>query len=208
MSYFVALGKGTNAAHPTLEVLHRIEEFADPYDPVLTYFLHHELSLLYARAETPEPSTQLQHRLYTIYYSDPRDRSIRDIVDGLNLLARNSQILSPALRWDHMNALMDLLKGRWNNRGLVKPPSAQILLNDLERSVGAVDSAFSEMEKIRADVGVAAADWQARRDVLERSLIRPLRSYRTELVPYYMKETERTTSSDAATSNQPRQSAN
>ena len=44
------------------------------------------------------------------------------------------------------------------------------------------------MDTLRADAGVSAADWQARREVLERLLVRPLRTYQSQLLPEYLKE--------------------
>lgn len=188
LEYFAALGHAAQARRPSLESLHQIEEFAEPYDPVLTYFVHHELSPLYARAATPDPAAQLRHRLYTVYYGDARDRSIRDVVEALQLLAANPQVFSATERWDHTNSLLQFLKLRWNNRGLDKPNSARIVLNDLDRTIGVAESTFTEMEKLRLLVGVSESDWRARREVIERSLIRPLRVYQSELVPDYLKE--------------------
>ncbi len=203
--YFAALGKASQSVRPTLEILHRIEDFAEPYDPVLTYFLHHELATFYGRSEAAGSTAQLQHRLYTVYYSDPRDRSVRDVVDALDILNRESQIVSAEERWDYLNALLGFLETRWLNRGMGRPKSTQIVLNDLERSIDAVESSLSLMDRLRATVGVAESDWAARRSVLERSLVRPLRSYRSDLVPEYRKEAEKTASSASA---EPHPSAN
>jgi Spermine/spermidine synthase domain len=188
LNYFAALGKAAKSRRPTLDMLHQLEEFSEPYDPVLTYFVHHELAALYARAATLDPAARLRHRLYTVYYGDARDRSIRDVVESLHLLMDNPQALAASERWDHMNALLQFLKVRWNNRGLIKPPSLRIVLNDLEGTISAAESTFAEMEKLRSEVGVAESDWQARREVLERVLVRPLRAYQSSLLPDYLKE--------------------
>jgi hypothetical protein len=205
VDYFAALGKVASSARPTLESLRRLEEFADPFDPVLTYFLHHELATFYARSEAAGSTAQLQHRLYSIYYSDPRDRSVRDIVDALELLIHDPQLVAAEQQWDYLNALLAFLEGRWKNRGLINPVSPQIVLNDLERSINAVESSLSRMDRLRSTVGISETDWSARREVLERAIVRPLRSYRAELVPVYQKEAERTASSQDA---EPRPIAN
>jgi hypothetical protein len=197
VEYFKALGQATRSARPTLDCLRRIEEFAEPYDPVLTYFLHHELAILYGRSEAAGSMPQLQHRLYSVYYSDPRDRSVRDVVDALEILIRESPLVSADQRWDYLNALLGFLETRWANRGLAKPKSTEIVLNDLERSIDAVESSLSLMDRLRATVGIAESDWSARRSVLERGLVRPLRSYRSELIPEYQKESDKTASSEA-----------
>ena len=198
IDYFAALGKVSRAAHPTLDSLHRIEEFAEPFDPVLTYFLHHELAAFYGRSAAAGSTAQLQHRLYSIYYSDPRDRSVRDVVDALDLLIREPQLVAAEQRWDYLNALLAFLESRWANRGLTRPKSPQIVLNDLERSIDAVESSLELMGQLRGTVGIAQADWSARRSVIERGLVRPLRSYRAELIPEYQKEADKTASSESA----------
>ncbi len=163
---------------------------------MLTYFVHHELAFLYQRAAVPDFASRLRHRLYTVYYSDTRDRSVRDVEDAIHLLVREGDSMEPADRFDHLNAMLEFLKVRWNNRGLAKPPSAQLLLNDLQRSIAASDAAFAKMEQLCQQIGIARADWLARREVLEHSLVRPLRTYRSDLGPYYAKELEQT--ADAA----------
>jgi Spermine/spermidine synthase domain len=208
LDYFKALGKVSQAARPTLAALHRIEEFAEPFDSVLTYFLHHELAAFYGRSEAAGSMAQLEHRLYTIYYSDPRDRSVRDVVDAMEILTRESQLVSGDQRWDYLNALLAFLEARWLNRGLGKPKSTDVVLNDLERSIEAVEASLDLMDRLRSTVGVAEADWAARRSVIERGLARPLRSYRSELIPEYQKETDKTASSESAESSEPHPSAN
>jgi Spermine/spermidine synthase domain len=188
LNYFSALGHAAQVRRPTLEALHELEDFAEPYDPVLTYFVHHELASLYGRTASPDPAAQMRHRLYTVYYGDARDRSIRDVVEALQLIAANPQSFTATERWDHLNSLLQFLKLRWNNRGLSKPQSVRIILNDVDRTIAAADSTFAEMEKIRPVVGISESEWLARREVIERSLIRPLRAYQSELVPDYLKE--------------------
>jgi spermine/spermidine synthase len=188
LNYLSALGHAAKARRPTLEAVHQLEEFAEPYDPVLTYFVHHELAALYGRDGSLDPAAHLRHRLYTVYYGDASDRSIRDVVEALQLLATTPQAMPVAERWDQMNALMQFLKLRWNNRGLGKPPSVRIALNDCDRTISAAESTFVEMEKLRPEVGVTQSDWEARREVIERSLVRPLRNYQSQLVPDYLRE--------------------
>jgi hypothetical protein len=94
--------------------------------------------------------------------------------------------------------MLGFLETRWLNRGMGRPKSTQIVLNDLERSIDAVESSLGLMDRLRTTVGVAESDWAARRSVLERSLVRPLRSYRSDLVPEYQKEADKTASSESA----------
>ena len=205
LDYFAALGKAAQSVRPTPEMLSHVEEFAEPYDPLLTLFLHHELAALYPRTAVADAAGELRHRLFTVYYSDARDRSIRDVVDVLDRLAANSRTLGSVPSWDQMNAMLEFLRTRWANRGLGKPSSARITLNDIDKSISAVEAALAEMKRLRSDVGVSSADWQTRSEVVEQSLVRPLRAYRSRLLPEYLKETEPTAAAPAPL---PRPSAN
>ncbi|MBT4867862.1 MAG: hypothetical protein HON53_22400, partial [Planctomycetaceae bacterium] len=82
--YFSALG--TAVKTPNATNIQHIAEFSQPYDPLVSFFLHDEIVRLYDRTENPDPQAELEHRLYLVYYSDPRDRSVRNIVAALNLL--------------------------------------------------------------------------------------------------------------------------
>jgi hypothetical protein len=82
------------------------------------------------------------------------------------------------------------------------------MLNDSERSISAAESAFSEMEKLRLVVGISEIDWRARREVLERSLVRPLRTYQSDLVPDYLKETQQPATAESHPAATVKQSAN
>ena len=66
------------------------------------------------------------------------------------------------------------------------------MLNDIEHSISAVDQAFAAMEGLSREVGVSEADWKARRSVLEKSLVRPLRTYRSQLLPHHRRQQRKT----------------
>lgn len=179
--YFAALG--TAVKNPNAENIDRIAEFSQPYDPLVSYFLHDEIVRLYDRTGHPDPQAELQHRLYLVYYSDPRDRSVRNIVSALNLLVDHPQATPDAMaRRDHLDALLQMLKSRWHGRGVQLAISKNVALNDVAESVSATAAAFAALETIYTDSDLDADEWKARRRVLERSLLRPLRTYRTQLL--------------------------
>lgn len=179
--YFAALGAAVK--EPNAENIGRIAEFSQPYDPLVSYFLHDEIVRLYDRIDNPDPQAELQHRLYLVYYSDPRDRSVRNIVSALNLLVDHPLAApGPIARRDHLDALLQMLKSRWHGRSEGLSISKNVALNDVAESVSATAAAFATLEKIYADSDLDADEWKARRRVLERSLLRPLRTYRTQLL--------------------------
>lgn len=188
LDYFTALGRAAQQAKPSEEDIRAIVEFEAPYDPLVSYFLHQEVAGLYARRGDDAKGLELRHRLHAIYYSNPADRSVRDLVDALALLAAYPQACpDPAERWDHMNSLLQILKTRWETRGAVEPKAPRIVLNDLEKSISAVETSFETMDSLHADARVPESDWLARKAYLERSVVRPLRTYRSRLLPYHLK---------------------
>jgi hypothetical protein len=62
------------------------------------------------------------------------------------------------------------------------------VLNDIEQSVSAIDTAFGELEQLNDARGYSTEQWQARRLALEKSLLRPLQAYRTTLMPHHAKK--------------------
>jgi spermidine synthase len=186
--YFSALG--TAVKTPNATNIQHIAEFSHPYDPLVSFFLHDEIVRLYDRTEHPDPQAELEHRLYLVYYSDPRDRSVRNIVAALNLLVDHPQAVPNALaRRDHLDALLQMLKSRWHGRGAGAPIFKNIALNDVAESVSATAAAFAAMEKLYTDNNLDTDKWHARKRVLERALLRPLRTYRTQLLAQQPKPT-------------------
>jgi hypothetical protein len=192
-NYVIALGKAAETGHPERERLAELVRSAEPYDPLITYFMHHEAAAIYARSEPHDLQAELEHRLYASYFADPSDRSVRNVARALTLLAEHPETVpNAAQRWDHMNALLQVLKLRWANRSGATPAPARIELNDVEKSVSAIELAFAEMERIGPDAGLSDGEWQSRKQVLEISLVRPLRTYRGRLLPHHLKQRRKT----------------
>lgn len=184
MDYFKYLARATR--NPTPDKIRKVVEFTESYDPLVSYFAHAEIAALFKRGRPKNPRAELWHRLHTIYYAHPRDRSVRDVSRALVLLASHDNVVdSAADRWDHLNGLLQTLKSRWITRGLVAPRKAQIVLNDIEDSLEAAEAAFSTMDKLHASVGVTSAAWSARKRVLQNGLTHPLESYRAQLLKHH-----------------------
>jgi hypothetical protein len=191
--YLVALGKAAESRSPDKDRLARLEKAALPYDPLLTYFMHHEAAELYSRTEPRDVQAELAHRLYAAYFADARDRSIRNVASALDLLAEHPSVVPNAgRRWDHMNALIQTLKLRWDNRSSGPTSAARIELVDVEKSISALEHAFAAMQSIRGDAGFTDSQWQARRQVVEVTLVRPLRTYRSRLLPHALEQRKKT----------------
>ncbi len=187
LQYFAALSKAISQKPLNNENIRRVAAFATPYDPLISYFLHQEVAELYARADDRDLQAELVHRLHAIYFADSRDRSVRNVTEAVRLLLEHPETVpDPFQRWDHLHALLQMLKSRWEARASVKPSAATgVVLIDIDKSISAVERSFAAMDELAGRVDVPADEWQARRDYLERTLVRPLRTYRGRILPHH-----------------------
>lgn len=198
IEYFKALGNALrDIEEPNLAAL---EGFAEPYDPMITYFLHHEIAPLYAQLGAEGRGRELSHRLKAAYFADPRDRSIRNIAAAIQLVAAHPEVTtSKTDQFDQLNGLVELLLTRWENRGTSSiPASPEMALVDVDRSLDALSKALPVMETLAGDASMSSEQWKNRADAIERTISRPLRKYRTTLMPHYHKAKHKETSEQVA----------
>ncbi len=181
MRYFKALGEA--AKSKSTEDIRRVGLFAAPFDTMLSYFLHEEVAELYSRSgDQRDPADELRHRLYATYYSVPGDRSVRNIVDTMNLLMDYPDAEpDPLRRWDQMNGLLQMLQTRWYVRGSVQPKSFRVMISDVSESLRVSEKAFVTMRELTESAGIPAETWTVRERVLRRTLMKPLSDYRIAL---------------------------
>jgi hypothetical protein len=192
LDYFATLGDAVQERPPRVEAIRRLGDFAQPYDPLVSYFLHQEAAELYARAADRDPAAELHHRLHAVYFASGNDRSVRNVTAALTLLVEYPEAVPDSTeRFDHLNALLQVLKQRWEARGAVSPDSSRVVLNDIEKSITAIETSLTAMDTLAA-AGVSPTAWQARRTLLDRDLVRPLRTYRTRLLPHHFRLESRT----------------
>lgn len=183
LEYFTALGEATRT-HSAADI-DRLVQFAEPYDPLISYFVHEEAAEMYSRSPERDFVKELRHRLYATFYSSPRDASLRNVVGALKLLREYPEAEpDPATRWDDLNALLQALKLRWEARAGMPPANARETINDIDTTILAVEQTFKVMDRLTTEAGLPEDLWKARRAVLERTLIRPVKSYEIELLPH------------------------
>lgn len=177
--YFVALGDA--AKQPTPQHLESLVAHLQPYDPLVSYFARQEIADIQARGQL-DPVAELAFRLHVIYFAPVADASTRNVATALELLVRHpTAIPDPARRFDTMNGLMQTLFTRWETRQSVPIKSARRQLSDVDRSVLAIEKALVELDSLHTQVPISNDDWESRKQVVDRILLRPLRAYRSQL---------------------------
>lgn len=180
--YLLALGRAARQAKPRADAIAEVARFVEPFDPLVSYFVHHEAAYLLARSSTPDRRAELAHRLHTVYYGAGSDRSVRNVVAALRLVLDHPEATdSTAERWDHMNALLEVLRQRWAAR-LHSADQSRYTAADLGETLTAAKQALERMDELYTGVSVSADAWQMRRGLLERELIRPLRAAQVQQV--------------------------
>jgi hypothetical protein len=83
-----------------------------------------------------------------------------------------------------LNALLQALQQRWEARTGVKPTDVKAVIQDIDTTILAAEQTFDVLEGLTAEAGLPDALWSARRDALDRTLIRPVKSYRSDMLPH------------------------
>ena len=182
IQYFKALSKAIKTRQT--EDIARLESFERPYDPLLSFFVHAEVAEIQALAQPRPVRSELRHRLHTIYFALPQDRSVRAVVETLKLLeAYPDAEPDPRERWELQSALLQALQSRWESRAGQTPTNVTQTLAELDASLVVAEHTFEQLARNASEAGVTAEEWDARRRVLDRRMIAPLQRYRRQLVP-------------------------
>lgn len=178
--YFLALGNAATKEHPTRQQIAAMEEFLEPYDPLLTYFARQETADLLARAQQ-DPATELMYRLHVIYFAPTIDASVRNVATALETLVKHPEAIpDESTRFDTLNGLIQTLRVRWEVRQSGRESSSNKTLDDVNQSLIAIENAVTALDRLTASAGVSDSDWTTRKQVIERLMLRPLRSFRSE----------------------------
>lgn len=187
VDYFKALGHAARQKQPDADALLTVESYGFPYDPLVSLFMHQELAELAARDQNNNVELELRHRLHRIYFSSPSDKAVRNVVATLRLLIEHPEAMpSDVDRADQLDSLLQVLHDRWHNRGDSRPGSSKIVLNDIEKSIAAVEDTFTAMDELLESRGMTEKQWASRQVALEKSLLLPLRAYRSTLMPHHV----------------------
>ena len=101
----------------------------------------------------------------------------------INLLCDHpSLIASPARRGDQLDALLQTLHRRWQNRESARPESTQLAIRDIDQSLLAGERAFALLRELGPERNKHPDEIELRQIALEKSLMRPLQAYRSRLM--------------------------
>ena len=181
LNYFVALGNAARRPKPTRQQIAAVEEYLEPYDPLVSYFARQETADLLSRCGE-DAAQELAYRLYVIYFAPAQDASVRNVATAIETLVNHPETIPDnSTRFDALNGLVQTLRVRWEIRQSIEETSSKKSLGDVEKSLLAAEKGVTSMDELAASAGIAQSDWQARKQVLERLMLRPLRTYRTEV---------------------------
>lgn len=179
--YFLALGEAATRSQPTREQIAKVEKFLEPYDPLLSYFARQETAEMLGRTDA-DPVHELMYRLYVIYFAPAVDGSVRNVAKAIVATVKHPEAIpDDAQRFDTLNGLIQTLRVRWEIRQTMVESSSNKLLEDVDQSLLAVEKGIVALDKTWQSAGVSDEEWKTRRQMIERLLLRPLRTYRAEV---------------------------
>ncbi len=182
--YFTALGKASNLESRNLQAVYELEKYFQPYDPLLSLFARQETAELLAVYGHPDPAAELQLRLHVINFAPAGDRSLRNVMAAMELiLARPECAADPQFRFDTLNGLIQSVRTRWEARSTSEIKSVRFVIQEVDRSIVTIEKSLTAMDQLRAETDISLADWELRKAVIERALLRPLRGCRADLLP-------------------------
>jgi hypothetical protein len=180
-NYFLALGNAARRQTPTRAQIAAVEEFLEPYDPLVSYFARQETADLLERTGE-DPGRELAYRLHVIFFAPTVDASVRNVAKAVETIVKHPEAIpDDSNRFDALNGLIQTLRIRWELRQSIRETSTRKVLDDVDQSLIAIQSGLESMDAIAVSSGVAPGDWQTRKQVIERLMLRPLRSYRNDI---------------------------
>jgi hypothetical protein len=180
--YFRVLADAATQSNPSPAEIEALEDFLEPYDPMVSYFVHQEIANLYSRAATPLLREEFEHLLHSVFYGPGNDRSVRNLVESLELLIENPTLIeNPRDRFDCFNGLMELLKYRWQLRIQSVEAASRFGPVDATLSLQVGERALLAMGDLRSATNLSEEEWRARRRVLQVHFIHDVETYRDQL---------------------------
>ena len=189
--YFVALGNALTAVtqqRPAKDQIADLERFTDNPEPLLSHFAHYEIVRLHELAKHPDPATEFQHRLHTVFFTTSTDASVRPVIAAIEQLVHQPDLVKDESdRYDMLNSLVQKLIERWEARTTWEPKSAVRVQHDVDESIRVTNLALDLMEQYATAANVNQSDFLYRRRYINAALTGPLRDYRDKVLSHRIK---------------------
>lgn len=198
--YFAKLGEAlaqakTGFVDPLL--LRSLDSFTQEYEPLLSFFAHHELVRIHESTSLPGSALELRHRLHTIYFSDPSDLSVRQVTGAMKQILNDPELLATdEQRFDHINSMLQELVRRWERRRGSSHASARRTQRDVDICIQVAGRALRAMEDWGRNLNVSPEDMRLRRRFVNMKLVAPLREYREHVLAHRIRTEPPVVSSD------------
>lgn len=184
--YFVDLGRAGDLETRSLDAVYQLTNYFEPYDPLVSLFARQETAELLRMYGHPEPAAELAMRLYVIHFAPGGDRSLRNVLSAAELILRSPEAApDPQDRFDILNGLLQTFRRRWEVRSASQIKSVRLAIQDVDRSIVVIDKIVRAMDELVPSTQLNPGDWQTRKEVIDRALLRPLHGYRADLLPQY-----------------------
>lgn len=179
--YLQTLGDLAHAETPSFAMIDQLVQYLQPFDPLLGPFVSNEAVQQLRRMDAPTEAAQFHNLLFSIHFSSGADKSVRNVSEAITLLCENPEIISDnANRWDQLNGLVEVLRHRWQLRFYDRNRAQDYETIDTEQSLAALDKAIAELEENSTPAGLTSAEWDAREEMIEMSVLRPLQQHRSQ----------------------------
>ena len=189
--YFIALGSALTAVTqhlPANDKIAEMERFTDNPEPLLSHFAHYEIVRLHELANHPDPASEFQHRLHTVFFTTSTDASVRPVIAAIEQLVRQPDLVkAESDRYDMLNSLVQKLIERWEARTTWEPKSAVRVQHDVDESIRVTNLALDLMEQYVVAANVNQSDFLCRRRYINAALTGPLRDYRDQVLSHRIK---------------------
>ena len=174
--YLRTLGEATTERDDA--AVERLDDFARPHDPLVSYFLHGEAARLHRKAD--RPGRALSH-LTSQIFAAPADPSVRPILDAVELLIDQPDLIDdPVTRYDFAHGLLDQLHRRWLLRS-ARDIHSQLEGIDLDDSTRLTREMLAQLDAWADEAGTGD-HWDRRRGRLRRELLDGLRRLQNQKI--------------------------
>lgn len=108
-----------------IDLISRLNTFADNVEPLITHSPHYEIVRLHELSDHPSPIDEFHHRLHIVVFTSSTDASVGPVISAMQqLVEQPSLIANEADRDDMPNSQLQKLTERWEAHTAWEPRSS------------------------------------------------------------------------------------